>query len=814
MRRWLALLIVILSVPTLGNDDALFEEVFGKKIPEKSYEIKLKLVIEREHYTSIVGKINPYTQSIKLKKDTLWSIISPYVLDSAQDTLLSGSTTPEISLAQLKAIGYTASYDAIYQTLHIGLPFDAKKAHTLSLNSKFFDNTLDFSQPISNWSGYTNIHIDVERTSAFYSFDSIWSVRDWFSIEHVSSLDSDNPNVLSFSEVRLVHEQPNKLTETFIGDIQTRQQLQTISTPKMLGISHRKSFEEFSVNPPQPIVEHAITVSSNSKIIVRNNAITQGIFNVKPGTYTITEIPVSNGKNTIEIQTISDTHESTHTFTHYHDRNILRKGSSEYSLSLGLPHELSPQWRVTEHEAVGGIGLRTGLTQTLTSEISLSKASDAWTLSNSFLTASEPGLIEVKTETTQYDLQANDYTLGLLIQGYSNQKSEVLKTRQDIQVIAQNNQKYTFNNTPVTDTALHADIAKILDYPTYSLSLKPGYTYYKNTDRNTLSFTFSISKIIRTLQSQFSLVYAQNPDLESSIKWIVRLTRAKSSSRTDINSTFIEDTNQVRVNWAYYPDPNSISSQINYSQDGDNDASLSTQLRYKDLKGRYTKDVSNSANDAGRFSSEFNGKRFNLGLAQRYDGDDIYTAGTFHTAIAFADNAVGITKEVNNGFTIFTAPKSLEYTFIQFNTEDKITKRSPAVVTKLIPYQPHTVSIAKSKLPENTFLQEHNFQIKPRKRQGSVTSIAPFGNVMLIGYLNHENGTPLEYEFGEISHSNDTSFTKQFFTNKSGKFVVTGLSPGDYTLTFYNTSLRQTKINVPEKSKSIVKLEAIRVLTQ
>jgi outer membrane usher protein len=82
---------------------------------------------------------------------------------------------------------------------------------------------------------------------------------------------------------------------------------------------------------------------------------------------------------------------------------------------------------------------------------------------------------------------------------------------------------------------------------------------------------------------------------------------------------------------------------------------------------------------------------------------------------------------------------------------------------------------------------------------------------MLIGYLQHQNGTPLEYEFGDIKHDKDTSFGKQFFTNKSGKFVVTGLAPGEYTLSFYNANLAKIKINVPENSDSIVRLKEIKV---
>lgn len=426
----------------------------------------------------------------------------------------------------------------------------------------------------------------------------------------------------------------------------------------------------------------------------------------------------------------------------------------------------------------------------------------------------KPGLFDLKAGTTQYENQPNDYTLGLLVQGYTNKKSDTLKTRHDIQFVAQNNQTYTYNDSSITDTSLHTDVSKIIDFPKYSLSFKPGYTYYKNTKLNDVSFTFSLSRIIRSLQAQFSIVYAQNPDLEKTVKWIVRLTRAKSTSRTDLNSTFLEGTNQTRVNWAYYPNPDSLSSQVNFNQRSDTDASLTTQLRYKKLKGRFTKEVGSESDDTGTFSSEFDGKRVNVALTQRHNGDISYTVGTFQTAIAFADNKVGFTKEVNNGFTIFTAPESLDYSYIQFNTEDKITKRSPDVVSDLTPYQSHTVSITDSKLPENTFLQEHNFQTKPRKRQGSVVSIAPFGNVMLIGYLEYADTTALEYEFGEISSNKDTTFSKQFFTNKSGKFVVTGLAPGDYTLTFYNDSIKSTKISIPENSKTIVKLENIRVLTQ
>jgi outer membrane usher protein FimD/PapC len=811
MRAIVLIALLLFTVPILANEDALFEQVFGKKVPETSYDITLKLVVERTHFTTIKGKINPYTQAIKINTLTVWEHIEPLVLETAKEPLFSASKSDLISTTDLEKLGYSTHYDAIYQTLHLDLPFDAKKAHTLSLDSNIFNTQPDFSNPISTWSGYTNIVANAEQNTTLYSFESIWSVKDWFSIEHISYLDSDMPNQLRFSEVRAVHESPENNTETFIGDIQTRQQLQTVSTPKMLGLSHRKSYEEFSLTPPQPNLQYSVTVSNNSKIVIRNNTSTEGIFNVKPGTYTITDIPVSTGKNVIEIHAISNDSTQHHTLIHYHDRNILKKGSSEYSYSIGVPHELTPKWRVTQHDIVGGVGLRTGLTSGVTSETSISKDTDSWTLSNSFLTAKKPGLIELKIETTQVDTQDNHYTLGVLIQGYTKQKSPTLKTRQDVQFVAQNNQSYTYKSDSIIDTSLHLDMAQILEYPTYALSFRPGITHYKNTHKNELSFTLSLSKPIKTLQSQFSVVFSKNPDNEETLKWIVRLSRSHSTSRTDFNSTFEDNVNQVRANWAYYPDPNKLSSQVSYSQLSENDASLSTQLRYKRLRGRYSKDISNTSDDPGLLSSEYDGTKFNVSLSQRYDGEDTYTAGSFQTAIAFADGNMGFAKEINNGFTLFTAPKSLNYDFIQFNTEDRITKFSSAVIADLIPYQTHSVSITKSQLPDNTFLQEHNFQIQPRKRQGSVVSIAPFGNVMLIGYLQHQNGTPLEYEFGDIKHDKDTSFGKQFFTNKSGKFVVTGLAPGEYTLSFYNANLAKIKINVPENSDSIVRLKEIKV---
>ena len=375
-----------------------------------------------------------------------WDTIKHNVLPSAQSTLNNASNTPKVSLKDLQKIGYTTRYDPTYQTLYISLPYDAKKAHTLSLASDYIESPPDFSQSLSNYSGYTNILVDTERNSSFYSFDSIWSVKDWFSIEHIGSIDSDTPNSFIFSELRAVHENPSQQTETFIGDIQTRQQLQTVSTPKMLGFAHRKSYEEFSLEAPQQDVQYAITVSSNSKIVIRNNNFTEGIFNVKPGTYTITDIPVNPGINKIEIHAISKQHHVSHNITHYHDRNIIKKGAFEYSYSAGLPHEMAQKWKVTQHDVVGGIGIRTGLTDDITNESSLSRDTDSWTLSNSLLTAKKPGLMEVKVETTQYETNPNNYSAGMLIQGYSKQHSKTLKTRQDIQLVAQNNQAYTLNS--------------------------------------------------------------------------------------------------------------------------------------------------------------------------------------------------------------------------------------------------------------------------------------------------------------------------------------------------------------------------------
>ena len=110
-------------------------------------------------------------------------------------------------------------------------------------------------------------------------------------------------------------------------------------------------------------------------------------------------------------------------------------------------------------------------------------------------------------------------------------------------------------------------------------------------------------------------------------------------------------------------------------------------------------------------------------------------------------------------------------------------------------------------LPVGYNLGEGLFQVKPWFGSGYKLTVGSAATATVVANLLDDNsGEPIALLAGEaVSEQNPDVAPVQFFTNRTGRFAITGVIPGEgYTLQFL--SGRKVTISVPDGEGTLIKM--------
>lgn len=167
-----------------------------------------------------------------------------------------------------------------------------------------------------------------------------------------------------------------------------------------------------------------------------------------------------------------------------------------------------------------------------------------------------------------------------------------------------------------------------------------------------------------------------------------------------------------------------------------------------------------------------------------YSNKGIETSLNGEFALAYADGAIGLTRRVADSFAIVSnheawsdAELGINPTLGGFEQKARSGLLKP-VLTDLQSYRESQAIVRP--LNMDAFLETDQYHFLPTYRRGTKLTIGDECVYTLRSSLAYWNEQPAAYKTLKVSGEVISEILT--FTNSTGKFIVTGLKPGDYTI--------------------------------
>jgi outer membrane usher protein len=220
------------------------------------------------------------------------------------------------------------------------------------------------------------------------------------------------------------------------------------------------------------------------------------------------------------------------------------------------------------------------------------------------------------------------------------------------------------------------------------------------------------------------------------------------------------------------------------------------QLNAQDATVQATAGVSQEADRHQAFESvSYRGQRAEAGVTHRLVLPSAPGSGWANalqlrlgTGVAFADGVFAWSRPVTNSFALVVPTQVLNNQWIGVNPSPQHYEGAsnfwgPAVLPDLQPYVWTEVRLQAPELPVGYSLGADKHALLPTYRSGTVVRVGEEGAVFLRGTLVRQGGAPVTFSAGYcVGLSEASAVPVPFFTNRTGRFVVTGLKPDRYVI--------------------------------
>ena len=254
----------------------------------------------------------------------------------------------------------------------------------------------------------------------------------------------------------------------------------------------------------------------------------------------------------------------------------------------------------------------------------------------------------------------------------------------------------------------------------------------------------------------------------------------------------------------------------------DNRSRLSLQTLQGQGVGSFnvSADVERSDNGAGTsVNANYFANRAELGLSHFGTYTDLFgrslgqrTSMRAATSFAFADGAFSVGRPIYDSFAIVTGHKSLKGTNVvveptPFGFTAETGLLNAATQPNMSSYSERTTSIDAPTAPGGFDLGQGSYRAFPPYKSGYVFTVGSEYSVTAMGRLLNEDGEPISLLTGTATEvANPEHPGLVVFTNRDGKFGMSGLRPGKWRLEMLDDRKSVFEITIPENAEGAVKL--------
>lgn len=754
----------------------------------------------------------------------LGDTLAPETLQRLSATAQEGRLTP----AHFAAAGLELRFDPGLLELLLVVPSDARQEQVLSL-ARRRDGRSQLDQP-AVLSGFANInaganHVsDAERDDGNgfndLQIDIDGALRAWGPVLEFETTyaDEELTGDPSFSRrgTRLLVDHPETALTFGAGDLFTSGRgLQ--DSVDLLGLGVTRDFDLQPSRNVRPRAGRRFTLTRPSTVDVRVDGLTIRRLRLGPGTFDLRDIPLTSGSNEIELIIEDDAGQvETILFDALFDADLLETGTYDYSLSAGFFAEPEGDSLEYQFDAPVASGfLRAGLTPSLTLGLNAQGGEDRQQAGVEALVPTGFGTFALDLAASYIRDRGSGFGAELGFDAHFGRDDPLNRSltlsleafTRDYEGLDLRDIDEEDDDAPLSDTAI-------------DFSIIYGQTVWDEL-RGSLGVEFNRERGNRDDSVTLSTSLAGNLPVTQGANWSLRLEWDSEADTRDLGFSGFLSLNI----------PLDRTSSVLSELDSE-DRSSRTEYQYQGGNGRigsFNADVAIETNEDEDFEAEggldYTDNRFRVDLdhdtrftALEGGNRETVTRGRLRSALAFAGDQVAIGREVGDSFAIVHGHPSLEGRRIRVDpSQQGDVARSdflgPALVPNLGTYTPRTVTLEIDDLPPGYDLGAGVFTVAPPRAAGYALQVGSGATVTVLGTLiDARTGDPLGLVAGQAVHLQDQDFAPvTFFSNRVGRFAISGLKPGRYELRLNTTPPRVYALEVPEDTVALYRIDRVPV---
>ncbi|MFC1233609.1 fimbria/pilus outer membrane usher protein [Vibrio sp. F74] len=751
------------------------------------------------------------------KNDTLL-ILKGLISEKTTNQLSDLNQSDKLSQKDFRSAGLDLTFD--FSTLEsvISIPIEMLQTQQLS-----FEGAGDYNNYLepSLASGYLNVTFSgsqvvqkddqsTSETSFTSSFDSAFNIGRAnleYESEYVSSDVAESYYLREGTRFNM--DFPSQGTRLVLGDMYNSGAAFQDGVD-LLGIGLTRDFTLIPTRNVRPRATQSFTLQRTSNVDVVLDGIVVQRLTLNAGSYNLNDIPLAQGNNDVElIITDSSGQEERLQFSVATGNDLLDSGEFEYSIAYGLPSEINGDEidYFTDQQLIHGY-IEAGVTPWLTLGINGQAREELYQYGGSILFATELGTTELWASSSHH----SDIGGGEAF-------------------------RFAFDASFDSDNEYNPDFSLIYDYQTENFSGVRDFdslTTPLNTVEHYVSL-FSSMDISFRMRAALSLSYSSGSEesdnytvVGPSFSGPLFATPASWSTRFNYQINEYEDdefyttltlswplSKATRVVARYQSDTDYAAVEASYREGIGNTGGISAYAsvgRERDTDADIDAGVDYTANRMSVSASH----------NTRYDDTDLETQThnsqiELSSAIAFSGTSVAIGRQVGEAFAVVTKHPSLAENNVAIdpirNTEyARVISRSTrnVLIPDLVAYNPQLIGFDVEDLPPGYDLGEGAFSLYPGYKRGYKLQVGSDSVLTVMGnVIEKKTGKPISLIVGEAIYLGKNAGKNdpvEFFTNRNGRFAISGLRPGKYRLDLFLKDTKSIEITLPKESDALIRL--------
>lgn len=725
------------------------------------------------------------------------------------------SPSGQLSPSAIRQLGIAVVLDLENIEAQLEVPLDLLTTRMLSLTQGYVTDASQLTGP-ANISGYVNFLAGRDYVSPnqgdeplVLDFDAAGNLLGNV-LEGVATYRNEGVTRWQRGDVRFVHDDVEGRTRYSVGDL--RYGLDGFQTTQRAGgVAFARNFGLQPYRASVPSGQSQLDIDRNSRVDVIVNGQRVRTLDLAPGRYNVRDFPFVSGTNDVTLRLTDEVGRvDVINFPFVFDTAVLGASEQDFGFAAGVPAEVTTTGRrYNDGDRVISGYYAYGLDDQVTLGASYQGSRDLDVFGTEGRWATNVGTFRLDAAFSRLRSDAD-------IEG---------DTVQPLAAGAAVRLQHRFTEKPTIEGA-NRNIASSLTFrspsfaslgqnePSNPIMLDAGFLYGQKLTGNLYTSLGVGRQFGRDNQSDTTTA-----DLNFSLPlgrevtaYLLLGTRRPSSGEID-NRLFVSiswfpfgsghrfgssyDTTQQtsRLDWSYTAPTrvNAVDADLSISRDADNDL------------------ADGSVNYTGhRFISRVT--QSNSLARQDGDGRSRRTTLNFGTALAFADGYFAISRPISDSFALFPSHPALAGQKVEVNLiDDEPSARNDllgkAVLPDLTSYYQHHVVFDSPDLPLGYELGQQVHEVRPGYRSGIVIPVGTGATVLGDAVIVDRTGKSLPLEQGRIESIDDPArLPIDFFTSRTGRFRVEGLSPGRFRLVLINAPEMAIEFVVPAGSAGHVRL--------